>query len=170
MLVAEPVRRKFNPVSHSRVWEKQWKTLSATSVTLRVSISSDEDRPTEIHITVNGHDVNVVPPPFNRELSAPTASDLQWLDQEVLSPISVAVARWMMQAAETRDLGYIPVGGGIEDVDARLVARPATQGAPAAPTVRNNVDDAALDEVRRAHFLYGLEEIQAVAERSAEGG
>ena len=86
MLVAEPVRRRFNPVSHSRVWEKQWKTLSATSVTLRVSISSDEDRPTEIHITVNGHDVNVVPPPFNRELSAPTASDLQWLDQEVLSP------------------------------------------------------------------------------------
>ncbi|MFZ0127797.1 MAG: hypothetical protein WAL77_00055 [Candidatus Dormiibacterota bacterium] len=169
MLVAEPVRRRFNPVSHSRVWEKQWKTLSATSVTLRVSISSDEDRPTEIHITVNGHDVNVVPPPFNRELSAPTASDLQWLDQEVLSPISAAVARWMMEAAETRDLGYIPVGGGIEDVDARLVARPATPGAPVAPAARNNVDDAALDEVRRAHFLYGLEEIQAVAERTAKG-
>ena len=169
MLVAEPVRRRFNPVSHSRVWEKQWKTLSATSVTLRVSISSDEDRPTEIHITVNGHDVNVVPPPFNRELSAPTASDLQWLDQEVLSPISAAVARWMIEAAETRDLGYIPVGGGIEEVDARLVARPATPGAPVAPAARNNVDDAALDEVRRAHFLYGLEEIQAVAERTAKG-
>ena len=68
MLVAEPVRRRFNPVSHTRVWEKQWKTLSPTSVTIRVSISSDEDRPTEIHITVNGHDVNVVPPPFNRAL------------------------------------------------------------------------------------------------------
>jgi hypothetical protein len=170
MLVAEPVRRRFNPVSHSRVWEKQWKTLSATSVTLRVSISSDEDRPTEIHITVNGHDVNVVPPPFNRELSAPTASDLRWLDQEVLSPISAAVARWMMQTAETTDLGYIPVGGGIEDVDARLLARPATQGDAKAPAPTNSVDDAALDQVRRAHFLYGLEEIQAVAERSAEDG
>jgi len=51
MLVAEPVRRRFNAASHSRVWEKQWKTLSATSVTIRVAISSDEARPTEIHIT-----------------------------------------------------------------------------------------------------------------------
>ena len=71
MLVAEPVRRKFNPVAHSRVWEKQWKTLSPTNVSLRVCISSDEARPTEIHIQVNGHDVNVVPPPWNRELSEP---------------------------------------------------------------------------------------------------
>jgi hypothetical protein len=161
MLVAEPVRRRFNPVTHTRVWEKQWKTLSPTSVTIRVSISSDEDRPTEIHITVNGHDVNVVPPPFNRELSAPTEADMRWLDQEVLSPISAAVARWMMQAAETRDLGYIPVGGGVDDADTRLVARSAT--------ARNSVDDAALDIVRRAHFLYGLEEIQAVAERTGAG-
>ena len=123
MLVAEPVRRRFNPLSHSRVWEKQWKTLSPTSVTIRVAISSDEDRPTEIHIAVNGHDVNVVPPPFNRELSAPTEADMRWLDQEVLSPISAAVARWMMQAAETGDLGYIPVGGGIDDADARASPR-----------------------------------------------
>ena len=115
MLVAEPVRRRFNPIDHSRVWEKQWKTLSPTSVTIRVSISSDEARPTEIHITVNGHDVNVVPPPFNRELSTPTAADMRWLDQEVLAPISAAVARWMMQAAASKDLGYIPVGGGIDD-------------------------------------------------------
>jgi hypothetical protein len=170
MLVAEPVRRRFNPVSHSRVWEKQWKTLSPTSVTIRVSISSDEEHPTEIHITVNGHDVNVVPPPFNRELSAPTEADMRWLDQEVLSPISAAVARWMMQAAETKELGYIPAGGGIDDVDARIVAGPATKGPAVAPAARNTVDEAALDEVRRAHFLYGLEEIQAVAERTAESG
>jgi hypothetical protein len=156
-------------VSHSRVWEKQWKTLSPTSVTIRVSISSDEDRPTEIHISVNGHDVNVVPPPFNRELSAPTEADMRWLDQEVLSPISAAVARWMMRAAERQDLGYIPVGGGIDDADALLVAGPAT-ASPSAPAPRNSVDDAALDQVRRAHFLYGLEEIQAVAERTAESG
>ena len=169
MLVAEPVRRRFNPVSHSRVWEKQWKTLSPTSVTIRVSISSDEARPTEIHITVNGHDVNVIPPPFNRELTAPTEADMRWLDQEVLSPISAAVARWMMQAAETRDLGYIPVGGGIDDADARLTARPTIQ-TTAAPATRNSVDEAALDEVRRAHFLYGLEEIQAVADRTAQNG
>ena len=169
MLVAEPVRRRFNPVSHTRVWEKQWKTLSPTSVTIRVSISSDEDRPTEIHITVNGHDVNVVPPPFNRALSAPTEADMRWLDQEVLSPISAAVARWMMQAAETKDLGYIPVGGGIDDADTRLVARPAAAGAEVAPAPRNDVNEAALDEVRRAHFLYGLEEIQAVADRTAQG-
>jgi uncharacterized protein (DUF111 family) len=114
--------------------------------------------------------VNVVPPPFNRELSAPTEADMRWLDQEVLSPISAAVARWMMQAAETRDLGYIPVGGGHDDADARLTARPATQSSPAAPASRNSVDDAALDEVRRAHFLYGLEEIQAVADRTAQSG
>jgi hypothetical protein len=170
MLVAEPVRRRFNPLSHSRVWEKQWKTLSPTSVTIRVSISSDEDRPTEIHIKVNGHDVNVVPPPFNRELSAPTEADMRWLDQEVLSPISAAVARWMMQAAERRDLGYIPVGGGIDDADARLMARPASQGAAIKSAPSNSVDEAALDVVRRAHFLYGLEEIQAVAEHSAETG
>jgi hypothetical protein len=170
MLVAEPVRRRFNPVSHTRVWEKQWKTLSPTSVTIRVSISSDEDRPTEIHITVNGHDVNVVPPTFNRELSTPTEADMRWLDQEVLSPISAAVARWMMQAAENRDLGYIPVGGGHDDTDARLTARPASQGPAVAPPPRESVDEAALDEVRRAHFLYGLEEIQAVAERTAGNG
>ncbi len=171
MLVAEPVRRRFNPQTHSRVWEKQWKTLSATSVTIRVSISSDEARPTEIHITVNGHDVNVVPPPFNRELSTPTEADMRWLDQEVLSPISAAVARWMMQAAERQDLGYIPVGGGIDDADARLTARPATADPAVAPSApRNSVDEAALDEVRRAHFLYGLEEIQAVAERTARSG
>jgi hypothetical protein len=170
MLVAEPVRRRFNPVSHSRVWEKQWKTLSPTSVTIRVSISSDEDRPTEIHIKVNGHDVNVVPPPFNRELSAPTEADMRWLDQEVLSPISAAVARWMMRAAERMDLGYIPVGGGIDDADARLMARPASQGAAIKSAPSNSVDEAALDVVRRAHFLYGLEEIQAVAEHSAQTG
>ena len=171
MLVAEPVRRRFNPVTHSRVWEKQWKTLSPTSVTIRVSISSDEDRPTEIRIQVNGHDVNVVPPPFNRELSAPTEADLRWLDQEVLSPISAGVARWMMKVAETQDLGYIPVGGGLEDVDANLRARPAAQSAasPAvAPAPQNDVASAALDEVLRAHFLYGLEEIQAVAEATAQ--
>jgi len=75
-----------------------------------------------------------------------------------------------MQAAESRDLGYIPVGGGIDDVDARLTARPATSGAGPARAPRNDVDEAALDEVRRAHFLYGLEEIQSVAERSAESG
>jgi hypothetical protein len=167
MLVAEPVRRRFNPVTHSRVWEKQWKTLSPTSVTIRVCISSDEDRPTEIRIQVNGHDVNVLPPPFNRELSAPTEADMQWLDQEVLSPISAGVARWMMRVADSKDLGYIPVGGGLEDVDASLVARPATQSS-AAPAPQNDVDDAALDQVRRAHFLYGLEEIQAVADASAQ--
>ncbi len=118
---------------------------------------------------MNGHDVNVVPPPFNRELSAPTEADLRWLDQEVLSPISAAVARWMMQAAETGDLGYIPVGGGIDDADARLTARPTVQKTTA-PAPRNSVDEAALDEVRRAHFLYGLEEIQAVADRSTRSG
>jgi hypothetical protein len=170
MLVAEPVRRRFNPVSHTRVWEKQWKTLSPTSVTIRVSISSDEDRPTEIHITVNGHDVNVVPPPFNRDLSTPTEADMRWLDQEVLSPISAAVARWMMQAAENRDLGYIPFGGAIHDTDARLTARPAMQQLVVAPAPRESIDEAALDEVRRAHFLYGLEEIQAVAEQTARSG
>ena len=31
-------------------------------------------------------------------------------------------------------------------------------------------NEAALDEVRRAHFLYGLEEIQAVAERTSKSG
>jgi hypothetical protein len=170
MLVAEPVRRRFNPVSHTRVWEKQWKTLSPTSVTIRVSISSDEDRPTEIHITVNGHDVNVVPPPFNRDLSTPTEADMRWLDQEVLSPISAAVARWMMRAAENRDLGYIPFGGAIHDTDARLTARPAMQQLVVAPAPRESIDEAALDEVRRAHFLYGLEEIQAVAEQTARSG
>jgi hypothetical protein len=171
MLVAEPVRRRFNPIDHSRVWEKQWKTLSPTSVTIRVSISSDEARPTEIHIKVNGHDVNVVPPPFNRELSTPTAADMQWLDQEVLAPISAAVARWMMHAAASKDLGYIPVGGGIDDADAQLVARPVGSAETVtAAASRNSVDDAALDDVRRAHFLYGLEEIQAIAALSAKSG
>ena len=94
---------------------------------------------------------------------------MRWLDQEVLSPISAAVARWMMQAAETKDLGYIPVGGGIDDADTRLVARPAAAGAEVAPAPRNDVNEAALDEVRRAHFLYGLDEIQAVADRTAQG-
>jgi hypothetical protein len=74
-----------------------------------------------------------------------------------------------MRVADSKDLGYIPVGGGLEDVDARLVARPATQSsATAAPAPQNDVDDAALDEVRRAHFLYGLEEIQAVADATAQ--
>jgi hypothetical protein len=168
MLVAEPVRRRFNPVSHSRVWEKQWKTLSPTSVTIRVCISSDEDRPTEIRIQVNGHDVNVMPPPFNRDLSEPTEADMRWLDQEVLSPISAGVARWMIKVAETKDLGYIPVGGALEDVDATLVARHATQSPAAAAAPQNDIDGAALDEVLRAHFLYGLEEIQAVAERTEQ--
>ena len=121
MLVAEPVRREFNPIAHSRVWEKQWKTLSPTNVSLRVCISSDEARPTEIHIQVNGHDVNVVPPPWNRELSTPTAADLRWLDQEVLAPIGAAVARWMLKAAEDEGLGYMPIGGGIHIADAALV-------------------------------------------------
>jgi hypothetical protein len=171
MLVAEPVRRKFNPVAHSRVWEKQWKTLSPTNVSLRVCISSDEARPTEIHIQVNGHDVNVVPPPWNRELSTPTAADLQWLDQEVLAPIGAAVARWMIKAAEDEGLGYMPIGGGIHIADAALVARAADASAqaPAGPK-RSEVDEAALDEVRRAHFLYGLEEIQAVSDRSTAIG
>ena len=170
MLVAEPVRRRYNPIAHSRVWEKQWKTLSPTGVSLRVAISSDEDRPTEIHITVNGHDVNVVPPPWNRELSAPTAADLQWLDQEVLAPIGAAVARWMMQAAEDDGRGYMPAAGGSDHADAQLLAHSATAPGtlPAAP--RNDVDAAALDQVRRAHFLYGLEEIQAVADRRADAG
>ena len=165
MLVAEPVRRRFNPVAHSRIWEKQWKTLSPTHVSLRVCISSDEARPTEIHIQVNGHEVNVVPPPWNRELSMPTAADLRWLDQEVLAPIGAAVARWMMQAAHDEGLGYMPIGGGRDEADARLVAR-ATDGNSntAGPPRHVDVDDAALDEVRRAHFLYGLEEIQAVSE------
>jgi hypothetical protein len=35
---------------------------------------------------------------------------------------------------------------------------------------KNSVDDAAFDEVRRAHFLYGLEEIQAVADRTDQAG
>jgi hypothetical protein len=171
MLVAEPVRRKFNPNAHSRVWEKQWKTLSPTGVTIRVCITSDEDRPTEIHIKVNGHDVNVVPPPWNRELSTPTAADLEWLDQEVLAPISAGVARWMMQAAERQDLGYIPVGGGHDDADTRLVARAATSDPSSPPRpARNSIDEAALDEVRRAHFLYGLEEIQTISERTIEAG
>jgi hypothetical protein len=43
-----------------------------------------------------------------------------------------------------------------------------TQRPTEAPPPQNDVDGAALDEVRRAHFLYGLEEIQAVAEASAE--
>jgi hypothetical protein len=96
---------------------------------------------------------------------------MHWLDQEVLAPISAAVARWMMQAAASKDLGYIPVGGGIDDADARLVARPVD--APetvTASAARNSVDDAALDDVRRAHFLYGLEEIQALAALSAKNG
>jgi hypothetical protein len=171
MLVAEPVRRKFNPVAHSRVWEKQWKTLSPTNVSLRVCISSDEARPTEIHIQVNGHDVNVVPPPWNRELSTPTAADLQWLDQEVLAPIGAAVARWMLKAAEDEGLGYMPIGGGLHMTDAALVARAAEGSATtSAGPVRPEVDEAALDEVRRAHFLYGLEEIQAVGDRSTAMG
>jgi hypothetical protein len=166
MLVAEPVRRKFNPIAHSRVWEKQWKTLSPTNVSLRVCISSDEARPTEIHIQVNGHDVNVVPPPWNRELTTPTAADLQWLDQEVLAPIGAAVARWMMKAAHDEGLGYMPIGGGIDDADTLLVARAEDAGGrPGGPSYAGNVDEAALDAVRRAHFLYGLEEIQAVSER-----
>jgi hypothetical protein len=169
MLVAEPVRRKFNPIAHSRVWEKQWKTLSPTNISLRVCISSDEARPTEIHIQVNGHDVNVVPPPWNRELSEPTAADLQWLDQEVLAPISAGVARWMMQAAVDEGLGYMPIGGGIDVADARLTARAADGSSSTGPS-RTEVDEAALDEVRRAHFLYGLEEIQAVSERPAATG
>jgi hypothetical protein len=170
MLVAEPVRRKFNPVAHSRVWEKQWKTLSPTNVSLRVCISSDEARPTEIHIQVNGHDVNVVPPPWNRELTEPTEADLRWLDQEVLAPIGAAVARWMMKAAEDEGLGYMPIGGGIDVADAQLFARPADSPASPAAPARSEVDEAALDEVRRAHFLYGLEEIQAVTERRTEAG
>ncbi|HVC03792.1 MAG TPA: hypothetical protein VND88_03875 [Candidatus Acidoferrales bacterium] len=171
MLVAEPVRRKFNPVAHSRVWEKQWKTLSPTNVSLRVCIASDEARPTEIHIQVNGHDVNVVPPPWNRDLTEPTEADLRWLDQEVLAPIGAAVARWMMKAAADEGLGYMPIGGGIDVADAQLIARPADSGAAGAATpLRSEVDEAALDEVRRAHFLYGLEEIQAVTERRIEAG
>jgi len=74
----------------------------------------------------------------------------------------------MIKVAETKDLGYIPVGGGLEDVDASLVARPAAQGLAAAPVPQNDVDGAALDEVMRAHFLYGLEEIQAVADGTAQ--
>ncbi len=171
MLVAEPVRRKFNPVAHSRVWEKQWKTLSPTNISLRVCISSDEARPTEIHIQVNGHDVNVVPPPWNRELSEPTEADLRWLDQEVLAPIGAAVARWMMKAAEDEGLGYMPIGGGVDVADADLVAYSTEAAAsPVTAPKRSEVDEAALDEVRRAHFLYGLEEIQAVTERRTEAG
>lgn len=171
MLVAEPVRRKFNPVAHSRVWEKQWKTLSPTNVSLRVCISSDEARPTEIHIQVNGHDVNVVPPPWNRDLSTPTTADLQWLDQEVLAPIGAAVAQWMIRAAEDEGLGYMPIGGGNHVADTSLVARAAGSGpSNAAAPKRAEVDEAALDEVRRAHFLYGLEEIQALNERSTATG
>ena len=75
----------------------------------------------------------------------------------------------MMKVARRKDLGYIPVGDGLEDVDATLVARPATQDpATPLPRRRNDVDDAALDEVLRAHFLYGLEEIQAVADATAQ--
>jgi hypothetical protein len=171
MLVAEPVRRRYNPDSRSRVWEKQWKTLSPTNVSMRVSVSADENRPTAIHIKVNGHDVNVVPPPWNRELATPTAADMQWLEQEVLAPIGSAVQRWMVQAADEGDLGYIPAGGGHSAVDAQLVARAADAGGTApAPGARIDVNEAALDEVRRAHFLYGLEEIQAVAEQKAQTG
>jgi hypothetical protein len=167
MLVAEPVRRHFNPIARSRVWEKQWKTLSPTSVSLRVSIASDEARPTEIRIQVNGHDVNVVPPPWNRELSAPTAADHQWLDQEVLTPISAAVKGWMMHAADESELGYIPSNGDARDVDTSVVARAAAPDSDTPGRLSQmNADEAALDEVRRAHFLYGLEEIQAVAERA----
>ena len=172
MLVAEPVRRRYNPDSRSRVWEKQWKTLSPTNVSMRVSIAADENRPTAIHIKVNGHDVNVVPPPWNRELAAPTAADMQWLDQEVLAPISAAVQRWMIQAAEENDLGYIPAGGEPDDADAQLTARASDGGGAivAGPGTRIDVNEAALDEVRRAHFLYGLEEIQAVAEQKSQTG
>jgi uncharacterized protein (DUF111 family) len=137
---------------------------------LRVCISSDEARPTEIHIQVNGHDVNVVPPPWNRELTKPTEADLRWLDQEVLAPIGAAVARWMMRAARDEGLGYMPIGGGVDVSDAQLMARPTDPGARSATPLRSEVDEAALDEVRRAHFLYGLEEIQAVTERRIEAG
>jgi hypothetical protein len=171
MLVAEPVRRHFNPIERSRVWEKQWKTLSPTSVSLRVSVASDEARPTEIHIQVNGHDVNVVPPPWNRELSTPTAADHRWLDQEVLTPISAAVKSWMIRAAEEGDLGYVPSNGAARDADAHVIAQAAGQGAEASGRLSVvAADEAALDEVRRAHFLYGLEEIQAVAERGPGRG
>jgi hypothetical protein len=89
----------------------------------------------------------------------------------VLAPIGAAVARWMMKAAEDEGLGYMPIGGGIDVADAQLVARSAeTAGPAAAAPPRSEVDEAALDEVRRAHFLYGLEEIQAVTERRTEAG
>jgi hypothetical protein len=78
------------------------------------------------------------------------------------------VARWMMQAAASTDLGYIPAGGAIHEADALLVARPVGGAETVTtPASGNSVDDAALDDVRRAHFLYGLEEIQAMAVPSA---
>jgi hypothetical protein len=171
VLVAEPVRRHFNPMSRSRAWEKQWKTLSPTSVSLRVSVAADEARPTEIHIQVNGHDVNVVPPPWNRDLSTPTAGDYQWLDQEVLTPISAGVKSWMIRVAAESELGYVPSHNRTRDVDASVVARAAEGGAGLASRLSSmDADEAALDEVRRAHFLYGLEEIQAVAQRGSRQG
>jgi hypothetical protein len=77
----------------------------------------------------------------------------------------------MMKAAADEGLGYMPIGGGIDVADAQLIARPADSGTAGAVTpLRSEVDEAALDEVRRAHFLYGLEEIQAVTERRIEAG
>lgn len=122
MLVAEPVRRSFNPVAHTRVWEKQWKTLSPTGVTLRISVGADEDRPAEIHIKVNGHDVNVVPPPDNRELTTPTPADIDWLEDEVLAPIVTAATKWMMLAKDDADCGYAPPAAWPDEAQAHDLA------------------------------------------------
>ena len=150
VLVAEPVRRMFNPVAHTRVWEKQWKTLSQTGVTLRVSVSADEERPAEIHIKVNGQDISVLPPLRNQELSAPTADDLRWLDEQVVVPVVAAATRHVLEAAERGDEGYVP--------PPEWAARDHT---------RSVTRETVLDGERRAVFLHGAEEVVALGEAQA---
>lgn len=95
LLVTEPIRRVFHAVNRRRVWEKQWKVLSPTGVTLRVCLAADEQRPDVIEVVVNNETVARLRPSLTLELEAPSPSDLEWLTRELVQPVADALESWI---------------------------------------------------------------------------
>ena len=95
LLVTDPIRRVFHPAERRRVWEKHWKVLSPTGVTLRVCLAADEATPDIVDVKVNNECIARLRLPAQLELQRPSDAELAWLTRDLVQPIADALDAWI---------------------------------------------------------------------------